>query len=107
MRPGRRLGLSRPSIRVVDYTEGPDRIGCLSGRRRGRQRQSLTASTPVKELERLERLAAKIGEQRAVVDELYDELVDLVRSASATGASCREVAKATGLTYGRVQQILP
>lgn len=54
----------------------------------------------------MERLAGKIGEQRAVVDDLYAELVDLVRSASAKGASRREVAKAAGLTYGRVQQIL-
>lgn len=58
------------------------------------------------ELERLEELADEIATHRRAVDELYGEMVRLIRRVSRKGASRRAVARAAGMSPGRVQQIL-
>lgn len=58
------------------------------------------------EIRKLERLGAEMTAHRQAIADIYGDIVKLVRSASAKGSSRREVARAAGLTAGRVQQIL-
>lgn len=66
-------------MRIVDCTDRPDSFRRRPGLSRGRQRWSLgILLATVNELQGLERVVAKIGEQRAMVEDLYAELADLV-----------------------------
>lgn len=58
------------------------------------------------ELSALESLAQRVHRAEQTLDALHRERHELVRAASAKGASRRRVAAAAGITAGRVQQIL-